>query len=171
MFFTGEDILGDSHCSGCLALSTQSGEEVPFILPTMSHHWNLAAEGEESIFIRKVIKRNFLLKMLVKRFFQQPLSCSPMEEARWKLDDQRCHQPKCSGMWWSNFSVQILKKPQPFVLVPKRQLRSLDNLVLRLALGVLCDTCFSGAVIRLSLFPSSSFSTGQSLLQNGNPHR
>lgn len=43
-------------------------------LPAVSHHWNPAAEGEESIFIRKAIKRNFLLKMFVKSFFQQLLS-------------------------------------------------------------------------------------------------
>lgn len=108
-FFTGDNILGDSHCSECLVFSSQSGEELPCSLLTMSHHWDPAEEGEESIFIREKIERNFLLKMFMKRFFQPPLHCSPMEETGWKLGGQRCHQPKCSGIWWSDFSLQILK--------------------------------------------------------------
>lgn len=132
-------------------------------LSTVSHHWNPAAEGEESIFIRKLMKRTFLSRMFVNRFFQQLLSWSPMEEVRRKLHDQRCNKHKCSGMWWSDFPFQIFKKnpKQPLVLVPKWQLRSLDNLLLKLSLGVLCDTYFSGAVVRLSLSPSSNCSTAQ----------
>lgn len=61
------------------------------------------------------------------------------------------------------FSISDLKKTlkQLLVLVPKWQLRSYDNLLLKLLLGVLCDTYFSGAVIRLSLSPSRSCSTAQ----------
>jgi len=51
---------------GCLALCFQPGEEVPCSLPTMTHHWNPAAEGEGPVCIRNVIKRNFLLKCLWK---------------------------------------------------------------------------------------------------------
>lgn len=67
--FTGEDILGDSLCSRCLALSSQPGKEVPCIRPTMSHHWNPAAEGEGSIFIRKVIKKEFLVENVCEKIF------------------------------------------------------------------------------------------------------
>lgn len=117
--------------------------------------------GRRTNLQQEIDKKDFSVENICKHIF--PAAAQLVSHGGGQYKATRSEAQPAQVLWdvMIKFSISNPKKnlKEPLVLVHKWQLRSVDNLLLKFLLGVLCDTYFSGAVIRLSLSPSSSCST------------